>query len=203
MLKSKHILVNYILGCLVAITCVFSIYSCYKKEIWKISPSDQEKAIPAIVPIYEIIHIALKDYPFIGNIRIMEVLPNDSSGYEFLFEEDVTVQVENVPDFHKYLYEFLSNFGETPTYSIAKKWIPNVELVEENIHLIDISWEEKFNNIEPFLLIYSPLISDDGRLAIVSIDEVCFGLCSSGYTLVLSKKTKDWEKVGVIYRSFS
>lgn len=182
------------------IFCFCSFYSCSKKRISKTESSDLGKVIPATAEIYDIVNLALKDYPFIGSIRLMEILPNDSSGYEFLFDEDLTVQVENIPDFDEYLEEFLSSYEKAPIYLVDKKRIQNIELVKANIHKSDISWEEKFKTIEPFLIIYSPLLSDDGYLAIISIDEVCFGLCGSGYTLILQKGTKNWEKVGVIYR---
>lgn len=200
MVKSKFSLHKSLVGSLGILICFFSHYSCVEKKILKTALSKEEKVIPATKDIYKIIDIALKDIPFVGKIRLMEVLPNDSSGYEFLFDKDLTTRVENVYNFHEYLKEFQSNFRNTVSYSIEENRIPNIELVEENIHLGDIPFEEKFQTIEPFLIIYSPMMSDDGRLAIVSIDEICFGLCGSGYALILSKGTKNWEKVGIIYR---
>lgn len=200
MSNSKLPLVLNLTLLFILIICFCSLYSCSKKRVSKLVPFNFEKAIPATGEIYGLVHLALKDYPFIGGIRLMEILPNDSSGYEFLFDETLTVQVENMLDFHEYLEEFLSSYEKAPIYSVDKERIQNVVLVEANIHKSDISWEEKFNTIEPFLIIYSPLFSDDGHIAIISIDEVCFGLCGSGYTLILKKGTENWEKVGVIYR---
>jgi hypothetical protein len=182
------------------IICFCSFYSCSKKRASKIESSGFKKVIPATAEIYDLVNLTLKDYPFIGSIRLMEILPKDSSGYDFLFDREITFQAQNMPDFHKYFEELLSSYEKAPIYSVDKKRIQNVVLVEANIHKNDISWEEKSKTIEPFLIIYSPLFSADGHLAIISIDEVCFGLCGSGYTLILQKGTKNWEKVGVIYR---
>lgn len=200
MSNSKLPFVLNLAGFFGLIICFCSFYSCSKKRISKTEFSDLDKAIPATTEIYDIINLALKDYPFVGSIRLMEVLPNDSSGYEFLFEPDSINRMNHVKNVHEYLSEFKSNFGKSVPYKIEKNRIRNIELVEESIYLSDIPFEEKFKTIEPYLVIYTPLISRDGRIVLVSVDEICFGLCGSGYTLIFSKGTKNWEKGGVIYR---
>ena len=134
-----------------------------------------------------------------GKVRVLESLPADSYAYSFLNDNELLEKYTRFDTVSLYQTELLRELNSMKSYKIDSSKLPELEIFPMDSIDFKRPYDEN-KNIEPFLLFYSPLISVDGKIAIISIHHVCFGLCGKGWSLILMKENDDWIKIGEIYR---
>lgn len=156
--------------------------------------------------IYELIDAVVKVdslRPFGSlNIRLLDSLPADSYVYKFL---DDTVLLKSYSKFNTYsgyLNEFKNELKNFKPYHVRQPKLSDLKIFPADSVDFNKPFDEN-RDVAPFYLIYSPLISADDQVAVISIDLVCFGLCGEGWSLILKKENGNWVKVGRILRWIS
>lgn len=163
----------------------------------------EEGILPANEDVYDLIKAAiqLNKIKALENekVRVLDSLPADSYAYGFLDDSELLKKYSRFDMVSLYQAELLARLSNMKSYQINSSKLPELEIFSSDS--VDFSRPYNENkNIEPFLLLYSPLISVDGKIAIISIDHVCFGLCGEGWSLIFMKENDEWIKIGEVYR---
>ncbi|MDF2159064.1 hypothetical protein [Algoriphagus sp. CAU 1675] len=162
-----------------------------------------DEILPANKEVYDLINAAiqLNEIGDLGNLkfRILDSLPADPYGYSFLDDNELLKKYSRFDTVSLYQAELLVRLSKLKTFKLDSNKLPQFEIFSSDSIDFNRSFSENINT-EPFLLFYSPLISVDGKLAIISIDHICFGLCGEGWSLILIKENDKWIKIGEIFR---
>ncbi len=173
------------------------IYSDYLENL---KYFEKEKIFDASEKIYKLINAIIKTdsiKPFGSkNIRLLDSIP--SYPYNDIFDD-----IEHVKKYSQfeiiseYVNELSGKPSELVSYRINPQKLDGIEVVSSSSIDLNASFEEN-RDVKPFYMIYSPILSSDGKIAIVSIDLVCFGLCGEGWTLILHYNNGKWTKIGKV-----
>jgi hypothetical protein len=171
------------------------ILSCSQKKAGDTAQLDQ-LTIDSVIYLnsasYELIKSIINwennNYP----IRIYDSVPQSANTYEFLLEKHSFKSLDNPPQFLK-LQENLK------TYRIDSTELPRAKILPSFSIDFNKPYQE-YKHIEPFWIIHSPIISKDGQTAVISIDNIIFGLGGEGWTLLLKKEAGKWVVLEKFYR---
>ena len=133
-------------------------------------------------------------------LRISSVLVPDINKYYLLTNNfDLIENKSKLQILTQYKDDLISNIDGTKSYKLYSDKLTNVQLVpSDSIYFIGDNMTTNFVSPKAYYQFFTPLISSDGLIAVVSIDFICSGLCGQGNYVFLQKQNNKWVKIGSI-----
>ncbi|WPP50392.1 hypothetical protein [Catalinimonas niigatensis] len=149
--------------------------------------------------VYEIIEAVAENIK-IGSekIRLLDSLPVDFTAYDFLESEEILKRYSDLEKIYSHQAELFKKSQEAKPYQLMPTKLLNFDLILSSSIDFDKPYEEN-REYFPSYIFYSPLITSDGKLAVISIDFVCYG-CGQGSSFILMKENGKWVKIEEIQR---
>jgi len=117
-------------------------------------------------------------------IRVYDSIPQVNNTYKFLLNEQSFKTLKSPP-------ELIRNEENLKVYRFDSTELPNAKILPANSIDFNKPYQEN-KSLDPFWIVYSPIISKNGKTAAISIDNICFGVCGEGWTLLLKKEDGEW-----------
>ncbi len=191
-------------------TILSVILSCSEKTGSKIDVSNetileieaQKQNLEAPDNFYDIINLVIKIdsiKPYGSErLRLLDSIPGSRYSYQVILDDTTLLKRFTKYDLVKpYLKEFFQKSEGVTSYSLLSDRLVGLEIVASDS--IDFSKSIDENRlVKPFYVISAPIISDDEKLLVVSIELICFGLCGEGWTIFLYNQNGRWNRIGKI-----
>jgi hypothetical protein len=171
------------------------LLSCSQKK-------DNDKAELDQVAIDSINYLDSSSYALINSIidgenskyqiRIYDSIPQVNNNYKFLLDEQSFKALKNPPS-------LINLKGNLTLYRLDSTKLPRAKILPPSSIDFNKPYQEN-KHLKPFWIIYSPIISKDDQTAVISIDNICFGLCGEGWTLLLKKEDGKWVVLEKFHR---
>jgi hypothetical protein len=145
--------------------------------------------------LYEVIISAIKLDSLKQNnqkVRLLDSLSNNIQSMDFIKYNETLTEMG-------YKSELLKDLKKIKAYRLQASRLSDLEILSTDSIDFDKPYQDN-KDIEPFLIIYTPLISIDETIAVISIDNICFGLCGEGWSLILTKENEKWKIIERIDR---